>query len=95
MTGTKRKIVAEKGTCDLCNRHDPPIHEYEYRASSHVSHWVDLCDRCGGVDREVRGGFLAGIHFPANAPAKACKNAVERTQATGRRSGRPRAKRSA
>jgi len=85
MIGTKRKKIDGKAHCDLCKREVPAIHEYQCRISNTTSHWFDLCDGCGAKDREVRGGFLVGVHIQvrrvrqsANRPVKAPSDRLQR-----------------
>lgn len=66
MVPKKGKERKGKAGCDLCGRESPPIHEYQYFLHTTLSHWIDLCDLCGAVDRPIRNGFVVGIH--ANAP---------------------------
>lgn len=70
MIPKKRKERKGEAYCDVCERKAPPIHEYEFRLYDHLAHWLDLCDECGAVDRAVKGGFLAGIHYDRAAPKK-------------------------
>lgn len=68
MIPRKHKERKGKRHCDLCEQEKPPIHEYSFRIHGHAVHWFDLCADCASVDREVRDGFLVGIHKPTVRP---------------------------
>ena len=67
------KIRQGKDFCDLCRQAKPPIWECQFPINSAVdsetgklkagrSHWFDLCADCAAVERELKNGFLVGIH---------------------------------
>jgi len=88
MIPKKHKERKGKDHCDLCERTQLVIHEYEFRLNSHLAHWLDLCAECGAKDWPVRDGFLVGIHLrtpmlkpPAESIADACESASQRERA--------------
>lgn len=96
MIPKKRKERAGKTHCDLCGEARPPIHEYEFPFRSNASHWFDLCEVCGAVDREMRDGFLVGVHsptvveYPPRKPkADGASAYAQLTQPLGRPKSRP------
>lgn len=64
MIPAKKQARRGKTHCDLCERQAPPIHEYAFRLNHETTHWFDLCDACGAVDRRIKNGFIVGTHHP-------------------------------
>ncbi len=94
MIGTKRKPVKEKTRCDGCRRTVAAVHEYSFYFWSNAAHWLDLCETCGAIDREMKDGFLVGIHSavtPQNAaptgpaPTQGARRRRDGLRATGRK----------